>query len=110
MIEYVDDPSNPSTRSAEPTVFAPIPTVGGEAWILSFCDPDKPKGTQYLGGAVVEIDGGMVAAVLATHLLGINPGGEVQGVGPFPSGSFPRDMMDRLLTADEVQSLPPPSG
>ena len=46
---------------------------------LSFVDPDKPKGEQFLGAIAVQGDD-MAAAVARTRALGINPGGEVMGV------------------------------
>jgi hypothetical protein len=47
-------------------------------WFLSFADGSPPKGTQFLGGCVVEADHFMTAVQVA-HLKGCNPGGEVQG-------------------------------
>lgn len=45
-------------------------------WWLSFCDPAKPKGEQFIGICIVEaVD--QITAVKVTHALGINPGGEV---------------------------------
>lgn len=43
---------------------------------LSFADPDKPEGSQFLGATVVEADNVMLA-VPESHRLGVNPGGEV---------------------------------
>ena len=50
-------------------------------WWLSFCDPDKPEGSQFLGGIFTKA-AGFVSAVQKTHDLGINPGGECKGAGP----------------------------
>lgn len=49
----------------------------GYFW-LSFCDPDKPEGTQFVGACIIRGDN-MIEAVQNAHRLGINPGGEVQG-------------------------------
>ena len=54
-------------------------SLGGEAvtlfW-LSFCDADRPAGTQFLGACLVEAEADLLAVARA-HDLGINPGGEV---------------------------------
>jgi hypothetical protein len=47
-------------------------------WWLSFCDPAKPKGSQFLGVAIVEGNNILTAAIEARR-LGCNPGGEVMG-------------------------------
>lgn len=47
-------------------------------WWLSFCDPDKPKGTQFLGCIVIRAHG-FTDALMKCNVLGINPGGEVKG-------------------------------
>lgn len=43
---------------------------------MSFCDPDKPKGQQFLGVVIVKTKGFIHAKELAWD-LGINPGGEI---------------------------------
>lgn len=45
-------------------------------YYLSFCDPNKPKGSQFLGACVVEAHDERGAYLRATA-LGINPGGEI---------------------------------
>lgn len=57
---------------------------------LSFCDLDKPKGTQFLGVCIVDADN-IIAAVTLAHILGINPGGEVVGV------EFHRPIPDKYM-------------
>ena len=47
-------------------------------YYLSFCDPDKPRGEQFLGACIVPASD-IVTAVRVAHLLGCNPGGEVLG-------------------------------
>ena len=50
---------------------------------LSFCDSDLPAGSQFLGCAIVPgLD--LITAIQAAHMLGCNPGGEVQG-HPIPA-------------------------
>jgi hypothetical protein len=46
---------------------------------LSFCDPTKPKGEQFLGACVVPGNNVGLGAAVA-HSLGCNPGGEVAGM------------------------------
>lgn len=47
-------------------------------WWLSFADPSKPKGTQFLGALVIKAPG-MATALLRAHRNGTNPGGAVEG-------------------------------
>jgi hypothetical protein len=44
-------------------------------WYLSFCDPQRPKGTQFLGVCIVR-GRGVLTAMQRSHALGLNPGGE----------------------------------
>lgn len=46
-------------------------------YYLSFCDPGKPEGEQFLGATVIEADNHFLAVPVA-HRLGVNPGGEVK--------------------------------
>ncbi len=78
-------------------------------WMLSFCDTTRPAGTQYLGGAVVSA-AGPAMAVAAASLFGANPGGEVQMAGPLPFGCIADEYHNRLLTREEVESIPAPEG
>lgn len=44
-------------------------------WWISFCDPHKPKGEQFLGLCIVRaVD--EISAIKVAWALGINPGGE----------------------------------
>lgn len=89
-------------------------------WWLSFVDPavaatiprhlQQPGGPSFLGACWVEAPG-FVHALDETHLLGINPGGEVSGWGPFPpswiSLTWRARNMNRLLrTLAEVDAVP----
>lgn len=49
-------------------------------WWLSFADPTKPEGSQFLGVAIVEALG-PAHAMKKTKDIGINPGGEVAFYG-----------------------------
>lgn len=77
----------------------------GSWFYLSFCDTTKPAGTQFLGGIYVK--GWEIGEALTrSHLLGINPGGEVQFVGPLPHSKLVEmvreEDRERLLTKEEV--------
>lgn len=71
-------------------------------WYLSFVDDSRPKGDQFVGGIFVKAYG-FGTAVRKTHKLGINPGGEIQGV-PAPPGmpAPPWNYRHRLLTRKEI--------
>lgn len=44
---------------------------------MSFCDADKPEGSQLLGTCIIDaID--WMHAITRSHILGVNPGGEVK--------------------------------
>ena len=53
---------------------------------LSFADGTLPKGTQFLGACMVQVGNfadprdTLRAAIQKAHVLGINPGGEVQSM------------------------------
>ncbi len=71
-------------------------------WWLSFADPGLPKDAQFLGVAVLQAPT-MEAAVPRASLLGINPGGEVQIVGPLPRTlRVLPELANRLLDRAEV--------
>ena len=74
-------------------------------WWISFADGDLPKGQQFLGVAIVQ-GFGFGSATMAAHRLGINPGGEAQGL-PFPewTGEPPAEYQNRLLQRDELAKL-----
>ena len=72
---------------------------------LSFCDAKRPKGTQFLGAAIVAASG-KIEAVRASHILGCNPGGEIAlteatSTGPEMAGVIER-WAERLLTRDDA--------
>lgn len=76
-------------------------------WNLSFCDPDRPAGDQWLGSCIVGPARNLVAAMALSHAYRCNPGGEMQGVG-FPvelAGFVPREFCDRLLTREDIAAL-----
>lgn len=46
---------------------------------MSFCDPEKPRGSQFLGVALVDA-ASFPEAMTVSHMSGCNPGGEIQFV------------------------------
>lgn len=72
-------------------------------WYMSFADPDLPKGSQFLGGAIVKAQG-VATAHIEVNRLGINPGGEVMFMQVPPDVQVNEDYVNRLLTREEVES------
>jgi hypothetical protein len=70
------------------------------SWWMSFCDPDKPKGEQFLGVVITKAPGLMHARQRA-WMFGINPGGEIQA---FPVEGIADDYHDRLLSLVELEA------
>jgi hypothetical protein len=73
---------------------------------LSFCDPHRPKGFQFLGVSIIPIDEGetIADAAMTAHMIDCNPGGEVAGI-EFESDRVPVDAVGRLLTRLESEIL-----
>lgn len=70
---------------------------------MSFADPRKPQGEQFLGVCIVNADD-CTSAVMVTHALGINPGGAVKIMAidmSFDLGPY----MVRLLPPLEAREL-----
>ena len=74
---------------------------------LSFCDPARPEGQQFLGGCVVDGVVDMVSATKLAWALGINPGGEVNGVEipPERDAIVAKRWRERLLTREECDEM-----
>lgn len=70
---------------------------------LSFCDPEKPKGSQFLGVAIVRAPGFATACVVS-HTLRCNPGGEIAGY-ELGTPRVPEEYINRLLTKEDVEKL-----
>ncbi len=76
-------------------------------WWLSFCDTRRPEGSQFLGASIVEGGDNIGEAITLAHLLGCNPGGEVQGF-PVPDVAAARvsgKWRHRLLTRAECEAF-----
>ena len=72
-------------------------------WWLSFCDPDKPSGQQFLGCSIVQARG-FLGAVFTARQKGCNPGGEVKG-SSLPNGLKIDGWTNRLLTREECDEF-----
>lgn len=68
-------------------------------WQLSFADNGEWR------GAVILEANGMLEAVFLTHLLKLNPGGEVLGIEWPETIKCPPSYMNRLLTKDGLKEL-----
>ena len=77
-----------------------------ELWYLSFCDTDRPKGSQFVGACIVEAYD-MGSAVMRAHVLGCNPGGDVQGhhIPKNREKNAPPELRGVLLTREQVESM-----
>lgn len=75
-------------------------------WWLSFADPERPAGTQFLGASIVNASS-FIEAVRVSHIIGINPGGEVKSVEiPDEAASkIPASFIERLLSMKEIEEL-----
>lgn len=71
---------------------------------LSFCDPEKPKGSQFLGGCIVEAPS-FISAAPAAHSKGCNPGGAVTivEIPAHAEHNAPEADRNRLLSKEEME-------
>lgn len=78
---------------------------GAKWWYISFADGSLPEGEQFLGACFVKAQGEMTA-VGVTHLLNINPGGEVMIVGPMYDDQVPPEQPRwRLMQREEIDAV-----
>ena len=68
-------------------------------WYLSFVNEDC-----WLGGMLIRAPG-LTHAVMISHFLKINPGGELFGLEYFDHGELTDPDLCRLLTLDECKAL-----
>lgn len=84
-------------------------------WWLSFCDPalapppelQRPGGPSFLGAVITQAPT-IAAAITRSHLLKVNPGGEVKVIGPMDPAWIAAEWRDRLLSAAEIKAVPEP--
>ena len=85
------------------------PSPGDPLFWLSFADPGRPEGTQFLGVAIIQ-GSTLAAAITRSHMLKVNPGGEIASMGPIDARYIAAEWRDRLLTKDEALAVPEPEG
>jgi hypothetical protein len=75
-------------------------------WWLSFADPKRESGEQFLG-AVISRAHSFPEAIQVAHVLGCNPGGECKGVEiPEEMGlKINKTHIERLLTIEECKEV-----
>jgi hypothetical protein len=91
------------------------PAEDDPLWWLSFCDPDnapppelqRPGGLSFLGAVITQAPT-LAAAITRSHLLEVNPGGEIAIKGPIPARFIAAQWRDRLLSAAEIGEIPEP--
>jgi hypothetical protein len=74
---------------------------------LSFVDNDRPEGDRFIGGCMVE-EASEWQALTITHVLGINPGGEVAIVAidaAHEPGMLEKFQINRLYSKAEIQAM-----
>lgn len=72
-------------------------------WIwASFCDPDLPEGSQFLG-VVIAPGTDMRAFTNALSLLGLDPGGDMVAIHIPPEHLPPEEYRMRLLNREEAE-------
>ncbi len=67
---------------------------------MSFCDSNKQSGQQFLG-VIIGQGTNLRDAVIRTHKIGINPGGEIISC-KFDDGKVKHEHLDRLLTKAQL--------
>lgn len=77
--------------------------IAGDEYVfwMSFADPDKPKGEQFLG-VIITRALGAAHAMVKTHQLGINPGGEIYCIALEDASDIRPEHFDRLLKTNEL--------
>lgn len=90
------DLGTPDLNRAANTVRAVADRTPPAWWWLSFADPERPEGTQFLGACLVKASN-VPMALRRAHELHINPGGQVAAWGPFTDGEIPADQKRNVL-------------
>jgi hypothetical protein len=76
-----------------------------KTWWLSFCDPNLPRGRQFKGVIIVDEKDFMLAHQKVC-LLGINPGGEIEGYDiTHVNHTIKPEYKNRLLSRVQIESL-----
>lgn len=98
----MSEPSDRFKKMLEVTFADPGDGIDHVFW-LSFADPHRPTGTQFLGACMVMAPT-FPLAVFKAHVLRINPGGEVRGTQLPPEPSFPHpSWLDVLFDRETIE-------
>jgi len=96
-------PGSPEWEERAETLLHEEIAHGSLAWYwLSFVDPEKPKGTRFLGVVILQAKG-ILDATTTAHRLSINPGGEVLS-SPLQFAP-PERFRYRLLSREDLTQL-----
>lgn len=98
------EPGSDEWRAKVQRVAEETTVPDGAWWYFSFADADLPKGTQFLGAVFVR-GCSLPDAITRSHVLGINPGGEVASIGPIPdetAQAIPARFRERLMSREDV--------
>lgn len=82
---------------------------GAKRWFwLSFCDPNRPRGSQFLGACLVR-GWDFLDAVQSAWAHKCNPGGECQGyeLAQAPPDWFPTCQLLSKAQIDALENTPP---
>jgi hypothetical protein len=71
----------------------------------SMCDPQLPKGSQFLGAVAIEARG-IASALHELNSRGLNLGGEIMFVEMSPDKRIPDEWMYRVMDKDEALNCP----
>lgn len=83
---------------------ADLSPVEERLFYMSFADPDLPAGTQFLGALILRAPS-LEAAVTLSHLLRLNPGGEIAIIEAPPEVDFPDRYQERLMSKKEIEEM-----
>lgn len=111
MLNAIYGPDDPRTRAAimahaEAVVIEEAANPEHGLYWLSFVRVDPPPDL-FLGVVIIRSIG-HTSAITEASVLGLNPGGEVQSLGPMPVDAIDPEWCNRLLTKDEAMSIPEP--
>ncbi len=69
-------------------------------WWMSFCDPERQDGQQFLGVCIIEAPD-LIQAMQKAWALGINPGGEIKAL---QVSGVSAEYLDKLLSRAEIEA------
>jgi len=91
-------------RYADDILVEADPLAPVHLWYMSFANPSLPEGSRFLGGLFVRAKS-LGGALAKSHAFGLNPGGAVRALVVNDLSSVPEEVVGRLLSKEEVESL-----